>query len=253
MRNLLFDLILLTYLCSCVAYFLMQSPLRGRAFWSRAGTSLLFGGMVMTGFYVLSRWMELGRFPLGHTFDFLMLLALAVSTAYFTLERLFAIRYAGPIALLMLVVAVSYAALFHGRMVPAIDLLGDNHWTFVRMALHVVAMAAFLVAFIVAAGGMIWRDLREKCDVAVYHAVLLGFPFYGVSTLMRAVWMNEQAGGSFFAGTLGDVLAILPLAIYFLYLHFKFVHRWRGIFVFALAIAGFAAAVVQSMRECGAI
>lgn len=245
---LLYDLTLLLFILSCLGYFLSQSLTDGGKF-GAIGFYLLLTGMVFEGalfsFHVVTQPM----ITMHGTSDVLIVLSLLIALIYIVLELKFAIHYAGPIVMLLLITIVSYASLFDGKMSPVLFFMGDIHWRFTLFALHAIAFLAFAVAFVSAVIRLSAGKAALIEELVIYRAVLFGFPFLGICAIMRAVWMNEKGNGSYFAGSFDDIVFLLPAFLYFLYLHFAFVHRWKGIFMSWLAIVGFASLTLAALNE----
>lgn len=218
------------------------------------GWALHFGG-------ILTRGLDLGRWPWGNMYEYVTMLTFVAVTAYLVLYVRWRVRYLGLFAMIPVVLGLELGltVLYEtpGPLVPPLQ----SYW----IAIHVTAMTTaggvFTIGTVasvlyltvdrfdrrVGAGKRIGlsgiaRRLPGKAalDRVAYRTITFAFPIWTFAVIAGAIWA-ESAWGRYWGWDPKETWSLIVWVIFAAYLHARVTAGWKGRSVALIAVLGFAA------------
>lgn len=246
----LFNLTLVLYLASAVAYVLNFYFRKGE----RASTVLAVITWVVHTATLLLMVAELRRPPLYTTFEAILFLTWVIFFNYILVEFLFRLKATGAFFVPVVFLFLLYAAALPRGVRPEQAGIA-NGWVAAHVVIALGGYGAFALAFVASVMYLLQeRQLRFKAFKLFYHRLLplqtldvmahrlavFGFPMLTVAIITGSTWARTSWGESWFFEPKG-VWSFVTWAIYALYLLTRTWGGWRGRKSAYLIIAGFVA------------
>jgi len=187
------------------------------------------------------RWARLGHGPYVGYYEVANALTLCV-VAFFVVAAWRNPRLdATGMGIMPVAVLLLGAAMFASKADFPITAALASYWLFIHVAFANLAFAAFAASFGFAivyvvrqrsAGGK-WAKRLEKMppqdvvDDLTARFVLAGFLLWGIMIVTGAIWANES-WGRYWSWDPIETWSLVVWLIYAIYLHLKYMRKWRG-------------------------
>lgn len=231
-----------------VAYVFRRSRVMGQAATMLAGI-----GTVALVLHLAMRWATSGHAPWANQFEFASAFATSIMFGNAWAERAYRDRRINlvilPIALGLLVYAITLPAHLKEPASPIIPALQNNLLLTVHVSAAVVAYGVFAIAF---AGAVIyliqggvrnrvsWLPEAQVADDLANKAVMVGVPLHALVLILGA-WWASIAWSRPWGWDPKETAALTTFLIYVLYLHTRNQRGWRGTPSALILLLGFAA------------
>jgi cytochrome c-type biogenesis protein CcsB len=218
--------------------------------WNRldyASLALQIAGIVCLTLSIIVRIIITGHGPFASMYEFTLVFSwgiLAVGLVFWWRYRITAVNLITTIiAVILLVIALQLPSR-SSELVPALQqsLLLTTH-----VAAAIIAYGSFTTSF-VAAVLYLWQNSRKKQDAAAmnvldnisYQAVKIGYPFLTLVIILGAIWA-DIAWGSYWSWDPKETASLVTWLLYAVYLHTRFLNKWKGVRSAILLVIGFCA------------
>lgn len=194
-------------------------------------------GTGFAGFAVALRTMATGRGPYADMYEFSVAFVFAALIGYVLLERVYATRVIGTIALPVILGMVVYVWSLppfvreDRGLVPA---LASKPILTAHVSSAVVSYAAFALSFAAAVLYLVvdrwpraWLPSAELLDDASFRAVTVGYPAQTMLLILGSLWAHE-AWGAYWSWDPKETAALFTWLVYGAYLHTRSLRGWRG-------------------------
>lgn len=240
----LFILATLTYFISLFARSDYAGQIASALTWSAAAFGLI-------GLFV--RWREThlthpgsGYMPLSNLYEVFILFMLIVALLYLYYEGRYKTRALGAFVMLIISAALAFLLWLSFEragheiqpLVPALQ----SYWMKIHVPANFIGYGAFSLAAMVAIAYLL-RERAERVnpqgifatrlpsleimDNLMYKAIILGFAFFMLATVLGALWAAEAWGG-YWSWDPKETWSLIMLLNYAAWLHFRFTKGWRG-------------------------
>jgi len=219
--------------------------------------ALLLIGVVLRGVWA-------GRVPWGNMYEFSITSALGILLVFLILSLRSDVRWLGlfvviPV-LLTLGLAVTVLYTEAAQLVPALK----SYWLIIHVSAAIICGGAFTIAG-ASAGLALLRGWRERVAVAsgrpasdiwsripsvpsletfTYRIVAFSFPLWTFAVVSGAIWA-ENAWGRYWGWDPKETWAFITWVVFAAYLHARSTKGWRGSRASWIAVAGFAAFLIN--------
>lgn len=147
--NVLFNVLIVTYLLSTVVYAVTVFSKKPAAIW--ISRILLLVGFHCHMIVIGQRWMLAGRPPLSNMFETLIFFSWCIVLVYLIVELKYKIRVLGAGASLAALLSLAYATLvFPGTIEPLMPALQNNFWLTIHVTLCFLGYAALGISYLAA-------------------------------------------------------------------------------------------------------
>jgi cytochrome c-type biogenesis protein CcsB len=223
----------------------------------RWATRSLVVGAVVHASALASRWLELGRAPLGNRFESLSLYAWLIVVFYLIVELRFGHKILGAFVSPLAFAAIAAASALPKGVQPLIPIL-QSHWLPVHVALSFLAYGLFTLAFAAAVVYLLTRrQLKQGQPTFLYYRLppleateqlarrlaALGLPFMTVAIVTGSIWAEKVWGAPWIWDAKLN-MALVTWLIYLVYFYARNVASWRGRRSAWLLILGFISVLV---------
>ena len=203
------------------------------------GRLSFFIALLLEGYYLVSRGLNLGRIPLVGVYD--TILFLSFSTALFSVplylvikERTQAKQFLKIAALICAVFTFS-ATLSRPYSMPLPPVL-RTFWFEFHVSLSFLSYGLFGVASVL--GILALRTYEAETERYQYITILTGYLLFSLSMIFGGIWAFF-AWGTYWLWTPKELWTTLLWLIYTLYLHLRFRPWWKGKRIAAVGVAGY--------------
>jgi len=137
--------------------------------------------------------------------------------------------------------AIASSPLLSKEILPPIPAL-QSFWLVLHISLAFIGEAFFVIGFITAILYLAAKNDEQKqgLDRIMYTSIAIGYPIYTAGALIFGAIWAYFSWGSFWSWDPKETWALVTWLVYTLFLHSRFVKKWRGTFSAVLSIAGFA-------------
>jgi len=223
--------------------------------WAGIGMSLSWLGWLLLGACVGFRSASVGRPPLGNMYEFAIVGAFFVMSAFLIWSlrrdiRSLGIFVVGPTLLTeMLAALVFYTAA--SELLPSLK----NYWLTIHVTVAILSVAFFTIAFSTTILYFVqkWReDIHdtkykfmdavpgsEVMDRTTYGLLIIAFPLWTFTLIAGAIWA-QKAWGHYWSWDPKEVWTLVIWVVYAAYLHARATAGWSGKKAAYLSLAGFA-------------
>ena len=147
--NVLFNVLIVTYLLSTVVYAVTVFSKKPAAVWT--SRILLLIGLHCHMIVIGQRWWLAGRPPLSNMFETLIFFSWCIILVYFIVELKFKNRVMGAGASLAALLSLAYATMvFPGTIEPLMPALQNNFWLTIHVTLCFLGYAALGISYLTA-------------------------------------------------------------------------------------------------------
>ena len=222
--------------------------------WAGIGMSLTWLGWLLLGACVVLRSASVGRPPLGNMYEFAIVGAFFVLSAFLVWSlksdvRSLGIFVVGPTLLTeMLAALVFYTAA--SQLLPSLK----NYWLSIHVTVAILSVAFFTIAFSTTILYFVqkWReDIHdtkytfmdavpgsEVMDRTTYGLLIIAFPLWTFTVIAGAIWA-QKAWGHYWGWDPKEVWSLVIWVVYAAYLHARATAGWSGKKAAYIALAGF--------------
>lgn len=251
---------LTTFVYAFSAFWYIAAWVFRKTVFGRAATGAAILGVAGNTLGIALRWVEsyrlgIGHAPLSNLYESLVFFAWAIAVLYLIIERRYANRTIGVVALPLAFLAIAYASLsphISDKIQPLLPALKSN-WLIAHVVTCFVGYAAFAIAF--GLSGMYLLKGRQPpgdsfllsrlpdagiLDELTQQMVMFGFLFLTVGIITGAVWANS-AWGRYWGWDPKETWSLITWFVYATLLHARLMRGWHGKRIALLSIAGFLA------------
>ncbi|GAB3491298.1 cytochrome C assembly family protein [Flexivirga lutea] len=222
--------------------------------WAGIGMSLSWLGWLLLGACVVLRAASVGRPPLGNMYEFAIVGAFFVMSAFLVWSlkrdiRSLGIFVVGPTLLTeMLAALVFYTDA--SELMPSLK----NYWLTIHVTIAILSVAFFTIAFSTTILYFVqkWReDIHDTkytfmdavpgsaaMDRTTYGLLIIAFPLWTFTLIAGAIWA-QKAWGHYWSWDPKEVWTLVIWVVYAAYLHARATAGWSGKKAAYLALAGF--------------
>ena len=144
----------------------------------------------------------------------------------------------GVIAVSLLAIALSPA--MPKEVLPPIPVLRSG-WLAVHVVFAFIGEAFFAAAFTASIYYLLCRNSESlpAIDRVIYTCIGIGYPVFTAGALVFGAIWAESAWGRYWSWDPKETWALITWAVYTIYLHIRFVKKWRGQVSAVISIIGF--------------
>jgi cytochrome c-type biogenesis protein CcsB len=221
------------------------------------GMSLTWLGFVVLLAGVVLRGVWAGRVPWGNMYEFSITSALGILGVFLLISLRRDVRWLGLFivipTLLTLGLAVTVLYTEAAQLVPALK----SYWLIIHVSAAIICAGAFTLAAATAALALVQSQAErhgksglarvpsaEKLRTLTYRVLAFAFPLWTFAVVAGAIWA-ENAWGRYWGWDPKETWAFITWVIYAAYLHARSTVGWRGDRASWVAIAGWAAFIVN--------
>lgn len=230
--------------------------------WANVGMSLTWLAFLTLLLGVVLRGVWAGRVPWGNMYEFSITAALGLLGVFLLLSMRRDLRWLGLFvvipALLTLGMAVTVLYTEAAQLVPALK----SYWLVIHVSAAVICSGAFTVGAATAGLSLVRGRLERKAgtvDIGGWAAripssrslqdttnriVAFSFPLWTFAVVAGAIWA-ENAWGRYWGWDPKETWAFITWVIYAAYLHARSTAGWRGSRSSWIAVAGWAAFMIN--------
>jgi cytochrome c-type biogenesis protein CcsB len=213
------------------------------------------------------RWIEtyylhrLGHIPLNSLYEMMSLFSAMTVLIYLVMEHVYRTRAAGAFVMLIVFGAVVFQVwlVANDQAIPGAHVrVLKSYWMYAHVLGSFFGYGAFAVAAAMGAAylvraraeslgrstGFAVQSLPElrSIDGLMHRAIVVGFPLFGLATVLGSVWSYE-AWGRYWAWEPKETWALLVCLTYGSYFYCRWVNKLHGRSMAWWTIAGFAITV----------
>ena len=221
------------------------------------GMSLTWLGFVVLLVGVVLRGVWAGRVPWGNMYEFSISTAVGILGAFLIVSLRRDVRWLGLFivipTLLTLGLAVTVLYTEAAQLVPALK----SYWLVIHVAAAIICAGAFTLAAATAGLSLVQGRAErrgkaamakvpsaEKLRTFTYRVLAFAFPLWTFAVVAGAIWA-ENAWGRYWGWDPKETWAFITWVIYAAYLHARSTIGWRGDRASWVAIAGWAAFLIN--------
>ena len=232
MLNVLFFGGLVLYLVATILQFcgsiFKKETLRNVAWW------VFVAGFALHSGYIIARGVVAGRLPLSNQFEFATAFSWGIALMYLLMHFKLKASWLGNIALPVVFLVLSYAALLPREITDLMPAL-RSAWFGLHIGAAVFSYASFAVSACVGLKYLIQckKDGDEQSatlkqmDYLSYRLIAFGFLMLTVVILSGCIWA-EQAWSTFWSWDPKETWALITWIMYAIYLHQRLRKKWQG-------------------------
>lgn len=197
---------------------------------------LIFAGFVLQSWYLTSRGLSLGRYPLVGVHDTLNFMSASVVLFSFALYPALKnrVRYFQSVAFMCALLTAF--TLFQKPFTRSLPPILNTYWFELHVALSFFSYALFAIAAIL--GGLYLKNREAEFEKTAYKAAFVGYSFFSLSMIFGGVWAY-LAWGTYWLWTPKELWTSLLWLFYSFYLHARLRPWWTGVPSAVLLIIGF--------------
>jgi cytochrome c-type biogenesis protein CcsB len=231
-----------------LAFFLTQ-----RRFFGQLGLAASLAGFLFHTAVLCIRASILGYPPVSSLYESLSFFAWVIMLVYIFTESRVRSWVNGAFIVPLAVMLMGYALSLDSRVRPLSPAL-QSPWLGIHVTACFLGYACFLLAFCFALM-YLWQEAEVKSkridafffrlpslglvDRLGYTCVGSGFVFLSAGIITGSLWAS-RAWGSYWSWDPKEVWSLIVWFIYLMYLHGRFLLRWRGRRLALISILGFA-------------
>ena len=221
------------------------------------GMSFTWLGFVLLLVGVVLRGVWAGRVPWGNMYEFSISAAVSILGAFLIVSLRRDVRWLGLFivipTLLTLGLAVTVLYTEAAQLVPALK----SYWLVIHVAAAIICAGAFTLAAATASlslvqaraerrgkVGVVKVPSAEKLRTLTYRILAFAFPLWTFAVVAGAIWA-ENAWGRYWGWVPKETWAFITWVIFAAYLHARSTVGWRGDRASWVAIAGWAAFIIN--------
>ncbi|MQA03881.1 MAG: c-type cytochrome biogenesis protein CcsB [Streptosporangiales bacterium] len=214
---------------------------------------------------IVTRGLATDRWPWGNMYEFTSAICLAAVTAFLVLLLRLSVRYLGLylLAVVVLGLALNATLLYKsaGPVVPALD----SYWIAIHVTAAIAAIGLFTVGTVLStlyllaeryhkrlargastgSSGLIRRlPVPDVLDKLAYRMIAVAFPIWTFAVVAGAIWA-EAAWGRYWGWDPKETWSFIIWTSYAAYLHARVTAGWRGRRAAIIALAAYAAILVN--------
>ncbi len=194
---------------------------------------LFYAALILEGGYLIMRGMDLGRLPLVGLHDTLVFLAF--STGIFSLPFLRAERrLMPPVAVLAMIFTI--LGVLSGRMDAPLPQVLRTYWFEFHVVLSFFSYGLFGTGAVL--GVLYLRSGQAGAEALQYRALLIGYLLFSLSMIAGGIWAF-YAWGRYWLWTPKELWTTLLWLHYTLYLHLRYIGKWKGRRAAIFGVAGY--------------
>lgn len=214
------------------------------------GFALLLAGIVLRGIWA-------GRVPWGNMYEFSITSALGILGVFLIVSLRRDVRWLGLFivipTLLTLGLAVTVLYSDAAQLVPALK----SYWLAIHVSAAIICSGAFTLAAATAGLSLVQSRAErkgrsglprvppaEKLRTLTYRVLAFAFPLWTFAVVAGAIWA-ENAWGRYWGWDPKETWAFITWVIFAAYLHARSTIGWRGDRASWVAIAGWAAFIIN--------
>ena len=221
-------------------------------------------GLVLHGVGVVARGVEAGHVPWSTMYEFTVTFSFAAVAAYVIVRRGRDLAWLGPAVTGMATVALGLALVVLYRAATPLQPALQSAWLAIHVSVATIATGVFSVAFLATllqlarasrdAGSRVfarraWRRLETIPEPRAWEALsfrlnAVGFILWTFTVMAGAIWA-ERAWGRYWGWDPKEIWSFVVWVIYAAYLHARTTQGWQGRRASILALAGFAAIILN--------
>ncbi|WP_121255483.1 c-type cytochrome biogenesis protein CcsB [Nocardioides ferulae] len=211
---------------------------------------------------VVARGVAAGRAPWGNMYEFAMVGAAAIATAFVVGSRRHRIEGLGIGVAGLVLVCLGLAVTVLYTPVDALIPVLNSYWMVIHVAAAIVAGGVFTIAAL-ASGAFLIQRRRERANDSTsgidatsrgtgtglrsetlervsYGLIVFAFPIWTFAVIAGAVWA-EAAWGRYWGWDPKETWAFITWVLYAAYLHAQSTAGWRGTRAAWFSLLGYAA------------
>lgn len=230
--------------------------------WANVAMSLTWLSMLMLLLGVMLRGVWAGRVPWGNMYEFSITAALGILVVFLVLSIRHDLRWLGLFivipALLTLGLAVTVLYTEAAQLVPALK----SYWLVIHVSAAIICSGAFTLAAATAGMSLVRGRLErragttdltgwtsrvptsERLRITTNRIIAFAFPLWTFAVVAGAIWA-ENAWGRYWGWDPKETWAFITWVVYAAYLHARSTGGWRGDRASWIAIAGWAAFLIN--------
>ncbi len=226
-------------------------------FWGLAGFAAFLAGFIFTTSNLVFRTMAAGRPPFSNLYESILIFIWGIVLFLIIFQASMKIYMLGtiisPFVMLLLLLSMKVENQIR-ELMPALK----SPWMVYHVSTAIVAYGAFTISFGFAVLYLLREYLEKKekhgallslmpecplLDKLIYGSIAAGFPFLALLIITGAIWA-DYAWGSYWRWDPKEVWALITALIYAVYLHLRFVMKWRGRTCAIVAVIGFVSVII---------
>lgn len=239
------------FVLATVTYLL--ALLLNSVFTNKVASSMTWAAVLMGLVGLLVRWWEsylispdVGHIPVSNLYEVFILFAVITALIYLYYEQRMKNYTMGSFVLLVISAAVAFL-LWYAKtrnadvispLVPALQ----SYWMKIHVPANFIGYGAFALAAMLGTA-YLWRVRIERSnpdgfwaqrlpelallDEVMYRAIMLGFAFFTIATVLGAMWAAEAWGG-YWSWDPKETWALIVWLNYAAWLHLRLTKGWRG-------------------------
>ena len=250
MNVIFFQITLLLYICSTIAYLIYLVSFHKKVAW--VGRMLLSVGFIAHCLTFFLRYIEAGHTPVVNLYESLSFFACLMVGLYLVLRFRYKVEVLGafvsPLALLLVIWAATLP-----KEILSLPPVLKSWWFPIHVTFAFLGYAAFALAFCAGVIYLIQERLvktknigtflerlpsLEVLDKISYRALTIGFPLITIGIITGAAWA-EYAWGAYWSGDHKETWSLITWLLYAALLHQRLMVGWRGKKAAIMAIVGF--------------
>lgn len=250
MNVIFFQITLLLYVCSTIAYLIYLVSFHKKVAW--VGRMLLSAGFIAHCLTFFLRYIEAGHTPVVNLYESLSFFACLMVGLYLVLRFRYKVEVLGafvsPLALLLVIWAATLP-----KEIFSLPPVLKSWWFPIHVTFAFLGYAAFALAFCAGVIYLIQERLvktknigtflerlpsLEVLDKISYRALTIGFPLLTIGIITGAAWA-EYAWGAYWSGDHKETWSLITWLLYAALLHQRLMVGWRGKKAAIMAIVGF--------------
>lgn len=215
-------------------------------FAGKVASGLTWSAVAMGLIGLMVRWYEsylispdVGHIPISNLYEVFILFCIITSLLYLYYEKKYQNRQLGAFVLLVVASAVGFILWYaFDRQAYAIQPLVpalQSYWMKLHVPANFIGYGAFSlaamvgVAYLFSSKGILSERLPrlEVLDDVMYKAIMVGFGFFTIATILGAIWASEAWGG-YWSWDPKETWALIVWLNYAAWLHIRLVKGLRG-------------------------
>lgn len=205
----------------------------------------LLGASVLLLATTVQRSIEIRFVAVTNTFESLVFFSGIVALVLFLYRmqkrwKVYQFVLFGSTIVALVLLAVASSPLAPGEIQPPVPAL-QSYWLVLHVTCAFIGESFFTVAFIAAIYYLAVKDEEKKrnADRIVYTATAIGYPVYTAGALIFGAIWADAAWGAFWSWDPKEIWALITWLTYTVYLHMRFVSRYRNKVSAVIQIAAF--------------
>ena len=248
--TLWYQLSLAAFFMAALAY--MASIIRPRSrVLKLASTGLFCGGLLLSGVFLVDRWVEAARPPFKTLFESMMLFIFCTALIYVIVERYARLAILGLLTCLFLLAFYVYSASKMDLEIIDLPAALQSGWFIPHVVVYFIGYGALFLGAVIAALSLlkpesrvtfhnVRGDRRVRYFELMHSTVVFGFVLITAGLLIGALWA-KTAWGDYWTWDPKENWSLITWLIYVIYMHLKYLPGWGEKRLAWFGILGFAA------------